>query len=383
MKSFLRWSAVLCLGAVALNAISASAEEDKYPKRNEAKSAQKSDAAHATFTVKPGETIQAAVDRARPGDKIEIMPGVYHESVTVDFDDIEFTGKVVNGERPVLDGKNEMNDAVLAAGNNFTISNLEMRDYKGNGVVVNQAKNCTFRNLVANHTGKYGVYPVLSDGVLVENCVVSNVWDAGIYAGQCKNVVLQNNESFNNTIGLETENCVNVLMANNSAHENSLGLLVVLLPDLPTTVASNARVINNRAFNNNYENKSPEGNLVHLVEPGLGIVVNAADNTEVTKNDIMGNNVFGVAMYALTDVFPPDHKLNVEPNPDGNYIHHNNYAKNGAGVPGPRFKARGVEKGGDLFWSGKGTGNGWNEKTDARFPKDLPAWTGGVAGGGK
>ncbi len=77
---------------------------------------------------------------------------------------------------------------------------------------------------------------------------------------------------YRNTIGIETENCINVVMANNSAHDNSLGLLVVLLPDLPTTVASNARVINNRVLNNNYPNLSPPGNMVSLVEPGNGIV---------------------------------------------------------------------------------------------------------------
>ena len=73
-----------------------------------------------------------------------------------------------NGERPVFDGKNNMNDAVLASGNNFVISGFEIRDYKGNGVVINKAKNATFKNLVCQNTGKYGVYPVLCQGVLVE-----------------------------------------------------------------------------------------------------------------------------------------------------------------------------------------------------------------------
>ncbi len=267
------------------------------------------------------------------------MPGTYNESVTVDFDDIELVGLVEKGERPVFDGKGTMNDAVLVSGNNFAISGFEIRNYKGNGVVVNKARNATFSNLVCQNTGKYGVYPVLCDGVLVENCVVSDVWDAGVYAGQCNNVVIQNCESYRNTIGIETENCVGVLMANNSAHGNSLGLLVVLLPDLPTTVASDARVINNRVLGNNYPNLSPPGNTVNLVEPGNGIAINAADHTEVTKNEVRGNDSYGIAMYALTDVFPPDHKLNVEPNPDGNYIHDNMLSENGSHVS-KRLKAR-------------------------------------------
>ena len=294
MKSSLEWCGlVACFALLSLSA--AKAAEDKYPERNAAAPAATAQSIRGTFTVSPGQSIQSAVDRARPGDRIQVLPGTYSESVTIDFDDIELVGVVQNGERPTFEGKNSLNDAVLASGNNFVISGFEIRNYKGNGVVVNKAKNATFKDLVCHNTGKYGVYPVLCQGVLVDGCVVSDVWDAGVYAGQCRDVVIQNCESYRNTIGMETENCVNVLMANNSAHQNSLGLLVVLLPDLPTTAASNARVINNRVLDNNYPNVSPPGNTVNLVEPGIGIAVNAADNTEVTKNEVRGHGSYGIA----------------------------------------------------------------------------------------
>lgn len=384
LKDTFEFAALLCLIAIFAVASATAQEnaagEEKYPQRNAAAPAVGPQTIRGTFTVAAGQSIQAAVDRARPGDRIQVLPGTYHETVTVDFDDIELVGTLQNGERPVLDGKNQMNDGVLASGNNFTISGFEIRNYKGNGVVVNKANNATFRNLVCHNTGKYGIYPVLCNGVTAESCVVSDVWDAGVYAGQCRDVVIQNCESYRNTIGIETENCINVLMANNSAHNNSLGLLVVLLPDLPTTEARNARVINNRVLDNNYPNLSPPNNTVNLVEPGLGIVVNAADNTEVTRNEVRGNNSYGIAMYALTDVFPPEHKLNVEPNPDGNYIHGNRLQDNGAKVS-KRMKDIGAP-GGDLFWSGKGTGNGWNETSDKTFPQKLPSWAGPAAAAG-
>ncbi len=364
-------TSVACLTLACVSLCAAASADEKYPERNPAAPAVTAQTVRGTFTVGPGQSIQAAVDRARPGDRIEVLPGVYNESVTIDFDDIELAGVVQNGDRPVMDGKGAMNDAVLVSGNNFQVSGLEIRNYKGNGVVVNKAKNATFKNTICHNTGKYGLYPVLCDGVLVDGCVVSDVWDAGVYAGQCQNVVIQNCESYRNTIGIETENCVNVLMANNSAHNNSLGLLVVLLPDLPTTIASDARVINNRVLDNNYQNLSPPDQMVNLVEPGNGIVVNAADNTEVTKNEVRGHGSYGIAMYGLTDVFPADRKLNVEPNPDGNYIHDNALRDNGGSV-GKRLQAVGAP-GGDLFWSGKGSGNAWSEATDKSFPEKLPA----------
>src|SRR5882724_8805453 len=46
------------------------------------------DRAPQTITVKAGELIQAAVDRARPGDTIEVMHGVYKEEVKIDLDNM-------------------------------------------------------------------------------------------------------------------------------------------------------------------------------------------------------------------------------------------------------------------------------------------------------
>ena len=51
------------------------------------------DAPPAYGRVKPGQSIQAAVDQARPGDTIEVLPGTYKEQVLVDIDDITLRGK--------------------------------------------------------------------------------------------------------------------------------------------------------------------------------------------------------------------------------------------------------------------------------------------------
>ena len=58
--------------------------------------------------------------------------------------------------------------------------------------------------------------------------------------------------------------------------------------------------------------------------------------------------------------------MNVEPNPDNNYIHDNALTENGGNVS-KRIKSIGAP-GGDLFWSGKGVGNGWSETTDKTLP---------------
>lgn len=390
-KFFRAASALIAVTAFITSAASAQeiGNQNQYPERDAARSAADSDAPRAIITVEPGQSIQDAVDRAEPGDRVQIMPGVYHESVVVDFDDIELVGVVVNGQRPILDGQGEMNDAIMVSGHNFLIQGIEMRNYKANGVVVNQAENVTFRDVVGVNTGKYAIYPVQCDGVLIENCIASDVWDAGIYAGQCKNVEIRNCVAFRNTIGIEAENSENVLIHSNTTFNNALGILVVLLPNLPSKIAENTLVTNNNVFDNNYPNKAPEGQIVSGVVPGTGILIAAADSTEVTRNDIRGNGSFGILLAALTDSMEDGQQIgdrtitiDVEPNPDNNYIHGNTFENNGYGELPARYVAFGLERGADLMWTGKGTGNVWDEATATRFPPNLPGPTAGETTGG-
>src|SRR5207249_3874389 len=123
-------------------AIEPSDGADRYPIRKSVP--LNTSGIRATFKVQSGQAIQAAVDRCQPGDRIEVMPGIYKEAVVVDRDNIELIGIVIDGERPVLEGEGRLNDGVLCSGHNFTISGFQIRNYKGNGVVVSKAQNCTF-----------------------------------------------------------------------------------------------------------------------------------------------------------------------------------------------------------------------------------------------
>lgn len=369
---------VLPLALVAGHVLAASAgAEEKYPARRADQPSIGANTIRATITVNPGQSIQAAVDRARPGDRVEVMPGTYREEVVIDLDAIEMAGIVIDGERPLLDGGGKLNDAMLVSGHDFTVSGFEIRNYLGNGVVVSKARNVVFRDLVTADTGKYAVYPVECQGVLVERCVSSGVWDAAVYAGQCRDVIIRDCTTFGNTIGIETENSVNVLIANNTAFDNALGILVVLLPNLPAKEMTNCRVIGNRAFDNNHENFSPPGHIVNMVQSGVGIAINAGDDVEVTGNEIRGNDSFGMTVHSLSDIIADASKLDVEPHPDRLRSHGNVFSDNGTDPAkvAKRFAEQGLA-GGDIYWNGKGAGNGWKEATTRTIPEKLPVMAG-------
>ena len=89
----------------------------------------------AVHEVKDGESIQAAVAKAKAGDTIKVFPGTYHETVYVDKDDISLIGIVENGEWPHLDGEKILNDAILYSGNGFSVEWFKITKYKGNAIM--------------------------------------------------------------------------------------------------------------------------------------------------------------------------------------------------------------------------------------------------------
>ena len=325
-----------------------------------------------TITVEPGTTIQSAVDKAQPGDTIEIPYGTYHERVVVDLSDITLHG-IPNsaGEYPILDGEGVLSEGVIASGNNFTVGFLKTINYTDNGVLVEGANGVHFHDLYAENVGTYGIYPVKSTDVLVERVEVTGVDDAGIYAGQSENVIVRDSIVHGNVIGIELENTYNGEIVNNHAYDNSVGIFVVILPQLTSKISSNTLVANNIAENNNHSNFARVG-AASLLPPGVGILLLGTDNAEVTGNTVKDNATAGIAVFSLTGTGAfTESELDVGQLPEGNYVHANTFENNGFD-PDPMVADLGVP-GGDILWDATGTNNRFDDPTATTFPPLLPS----------
>lgn len=323
-----------------------------------------------TWRIRAGQSIQAALDQSVVGDTFEIYPGTYHETLLVDYDNITIRGVTENGQLPVLDGRNALTDAVITSSHNFTIENLIIKDYVNNGITVHGGVNATFRKLTVSNTGLYGVYPVECSGVLVEDCTLTAIKDAAIYVGQSRDIIVRNNECHNNVAGIEIENCVNSVVENNFLHDNTAGMLVFLLPNNPSKVGSDHKVRNNRILNNNHANFGDPTAIVGKLIPGTGLLIMAADRTEVTANEIRGNDSFGIAVVGLAVAFPKGRTFDVGAIPEQNHIHGNTLADNGR-KPGGLVKEIGAQNA-DLFWDGSGWNNVFDQPGAKTFPAVLP-----------
>ena len=320
-----------------------------------------------TILVEAGGSIQAAVDEAKPGDVIEIGPGTYHEAVQVETHNLTVRGApAADGRYPLLDGENKLDNGFRVTGSFFTIEKLDIRNYTENGVIVQGAYGPTFRDLVIDSTGRYAVYPIASTQVLIEGVKASRIADAALYVGQSKDIIVRNNEAFASVTGIEIENSVNAVVENNYVHDNTGGILVFLLPHLNAKDGRDSLVKNNRIENNNLPNFAAEG-IVARVPPGVGMIILAADSTEVTGNTFSGNGSTAIAVVSAGVFFDDTSEFDIPLTPERTWIHDNTFTHN-ATNPSPEATAYGFPNGNDILWDA----SAWDTTIDAPGAKIFP-----------
>ena len=162
----------------------------------------------------------------------------------------------------------------------LTLEGFTVADSKGDAIKIQGCTNVIMRDLETTWTngkletnGAYGLYPVSSTNVLMEDCEASFAMDAGIYVGQSSNVVVRNNYVHDNVAGLEIENTINGEVYNNKAVGNTGGMLIFDMPDLPQANGDRIKFYNNVMENNNGENFAPKGMVVSTIPPGSGMII--------------------------------------------------------------------------------------------------------------
>ncbi|MCB0076360.1 MAG: right-handed parallel beta-helix repeat-containing protein [Anaerolineales bacterium] len=325
-----------------------------------------------TLRVTPDQTIQSVVDQAINGDTIEIEYGSYHERVVVSQDGITIRG-IANeaGDWPILDGQMNFADGIAGTGtDDFTVERLQLKNYKGNGVIIDGAYNVVMRDLYIENTSLYGAYPVHSTGVLVERVEATAIRDAGVYAGQCRDVILRDNVVYGNVIGIEIENSIGAELYNNHAYDNSTGLFVDLLPQLDSKVSQQTKLYDNIVDNNNHSNFAGEGEIGALVPEGTGILVLGGDDVEIYNNQITNNRSVGIAVYSTTVAFD-ESEVDVPPNPERVHTYGNRFENNGYD-PADVLVEMGLP-GADILWDGSRWDNRFDDTGVSTFPPVLPS----------
>ena len=323
-------------------------------------------------TIVVSGSIQAAVDSAKPGDRIMVPTGTYKENVLVTKDNLTIQG----ASDATLDGKGLTGTSgikVAAASgriNGFSLSGMTIKNYTENGVLLQAVDKFRIVHGTYINNKEYGIFPVESSQGLVAFNNVSGSNDTGIYIGQSKNVEVSGNYAWSNTSGYEVENSSNVRVLHNIGFGNTVGLAVFVLPGLSVPATTNVQVADNLFSNNNRPNPVTDPREpLSLVPSGVGILIVAADKVVVTRNAIIQNNTAGIAMVRL-----PESLSNLDPRvnplPDQNHIVRNVSMQN-ATKPDPKYPQYVPV---DILWDNEGSGNCFSGNSfTSQFPPSVPS----------
>jgi parallel beta-helix repeat protein len=328
----------------------------------------------AVVQVQPGQSIQAAIDAARPGTRIEIAPGTYAEALTINKADLQLVGRTgSDGSGVVLTppagGQAKDGIDVNAGGKGVVLRNFTVSGFASNGVVLTGVRHFRLSQVTATNDGEYGLFPVHSADGVIESCTATGHTDTGIDVGQSTNVQVRSSTASGNVNGFEVENSSRVKVVGNQSFNNTAGVLVVLLPGLDVKKGSDNLVANNTVHDNNRANVATPGDIASFVPAGSGILVVGTARTTVRDNTVTGNALVGVGvvstlLLAQLGGLPPSAITGIDPNPEHTLVQGNTVTGNGTVTAPPPLQAA------DLAWDGTGKGNVWKNNT---FGTSVPA----------
>jgi parallel beta-helix repeat protein len=343
---------------------------------------------YTVVKLAPGDDLetrtQAALIDAEPNTVIELPAGTFHfkGNLSISVDNIVLRGKgnSANGGTVLnFAGQTSGAQGILATGNNFVVEDLAVEDTPGDGIKMEGNDGVTMRRVRVEWTGgpdedngPYGLYPVQTRNVLIEDSIVRGASDAGVYVGQSEIIIVRRNYVYENVAGIEIENSKFADVYDNNTTGNTGGILVFDLPGPPVQGGEATRVFNNRIVDNNEPNFAPPGNIVGSVPAGTGLMIMANDDIEVFGNTITGNRSFATLIVSYYFVNINVRKPSYDPVPEKIYIHDNTMSNNGYNPDGDAALI-GLVLGGPQANFYDSSGVGTNAGLLVEFPNGLTA----------
>lgn len=270
--------------------------------------------------VRPGESIQQAVDKAHPGDTILLLPGTYRGSVLVTVPGVTIRGAggatVITpaaaagpaaGTTLAAGSTEPVGTTCAAPGNGVcvlgtaghriagvVIESLTVSGFPKNGISGSETDRMTVRNVLVKDNGEEGISQEKSTrGRLTDDQAVDN-GQAGIFvtniaygkggAIDTEGTVIADNTMTGNRFGADLRRARNLTFQDNVVTGNCSGVFVVGDDGVPR---GGALTVRSNQVNANNKYCPADGRLPYL--QGVGIVLTGVENTVLADNRFDGN----------------------------------------------------------------------------------------------
>ena len=303
-----------------------------------------------TIVVRPGDSIQAAIDRASPGTRIYILAGTYRElqnptnGLTITKNGLTIIGQKTKKKRVVLENAGSQRNGIVIVPEDRTdcmgchtdlappfpvhpgtpmglkmrdpmmhgieIRGITIRGFRNNGLFTENVDGFKIIDVESIDNRNYGIFPTLSkNGLISHSKAIGSTLDSGIWVETSENVTVRHSFVSGNVNGFEVSNSDDILLAHNEATGNTVGAAILLLPDIfdDRPGAKRIDMRNNWIHDNNKENTARPGSILSFVPSGTGVLYLGVDQSTIANNRIENNDFTGIAIadYCLTVLGTP------------------------------------------------------------------------------
>lgn len=252
-------------------------------------------AAATATVVRPGESIQAALDAARPGDTIQVKAGTYREFLVIDKDRIRLIGHNVvlrPAEDPASNACSFPGSSPLAGvcifANRVTLRGFSLRGFPTWGAYVTGHGTRIEHNELA---GSFvGLVVQGSSSTTVRHNRAHDNESAGILFVESDDAsaTVAHNELYRNGVGLAILESSHGVVRSNNVSGNCAGIVLINGEDSESRPVSDWRFAVNAVHANNRRCPGdPDAGSPPF--SGLGIAVIGADHVVLRRNTVQHN----------------------------------------------------------------------------------------------
>lgn len=291
--------------------------------------------ASQVIVVAPGQSIQAAVDAASPGDTVLVRAGTYHENVVISTNDItlEGSGSGPNGtliEPPatlpdnfcasvppdfptegggvcVFGDFDQQTGVVHSRVTGDRVTNLAISGFAGDDIGTYATDGLRVDHVAMQNAGVYGIAVVAATNTVVDDNTVSDVVSgqgAAMYVAFAPNagIAVTRNTMTATSFGVFVQDAGDVALAGNTVTGSCDGMLILddnHPDDSQPLGAGNIAVTGNTLHANN--ELCPGNTFSHQPEiKGTGVALVGTTDTAVVGNTVTGNTGTDVLSGGIT-----------------------------------------------------------------------------------
>jgi parallel beta-helix repeat protein len=287
--------------------------------------------------VRPGGSIQAAIDQVESGGSVLVLPGVYRETADVTNGltitrAVNLIGLSTPGRRVILENAGGQRNGIVVVPADRTscmschstlappfdllpgvprgvkmrepmmhgtsISGFTIRNFANNGLFTENLDGFLIDDVESSGNTNYGIFPTLSKNGDIRRCRASGSHDSGVWVETSQNIRVTDTIVEDNVIGFELSNSDDITFAGNESRGNTVGMGLFVLPFLfdDRPGAKRMTVADNFIHDNNRVNDAPPRSLQAGLPSGIGLLHLGVDDSRIADNRIENNASAGIAV---------------------------------------------------------------------------------------